>query len=591
MQSENTTGNLRGPVSSASDADRLALSRALLEMMPEGVFFADSTLNVKYANPAFTRMILGTDNGILSSLNEIYDHKDNTQAINNARVALEAVGFWQGDLLRTKDDGAVCTDRLMVSAARDTSAFKPEGKPESPKYVAYVQDISEKKLAEEKLLWARNHDELTGLPNRNLFCNNIDTKIQELRDKNRILLIVCADLDDFKRYNLDYSHELGDCLLKACAMRLKGKLRPCDFLGRTAGDEFSLMVPLDSMDQVHKAAEDIRDSFIEPLSLDGKYFPIKASLGLAVWPIDGDDSISLMAAADLALQECKNQGKDGIMCFDESLHISRKGKTQLENDLRYAISAELLYVNYQPVVRVSDGIIEGVEALARWLHPQRGLINPDSFIPIAEKTGLIVDLGALVLRSACIQGDSWASANKGNLSIAVNVSPVQLKHPGFPEYISNTLNWAGLPPDKLVIEITESVLFEHLENAAQVLGSLKDLGVKISVDDFGTGYSSFSYLKNLPVDNLKIDREFIKGMEASDTAREVVSGIIDLSHRMNLTVIAEGVETAEQYYILRDMNCDFVQGFLFGKPAPAVELEDRYFIRTGASRFSTFFLR
>lgn len=579
-----------GVWANASDKDRLALSRALLDMMPEGAFFADRTLHIRYANPAFVRMVGRTaeDDGL--SLDTVYRDTENVPALANARAALESVGFWTGELKRPDPAGLSRVDRIMISAARGASGHDPESPEGSPRYVGLARDISDQRAAEEQLVWTRNHDELTSLPNRSLFCANLDATIARSGGSSA-LVVVCVDLDDFKRYNVDYGHDMGDRLLKAAAQRLCARLRPGDTVARTAGDEFSVLMPVRSREHSAQAAEAIRDAFLHPICLDGREFSLRASLGVAVWPSDGPDSASLMAAADLALQECKDQGKDGIMCFDEGLYMSRRGRTQLESDLRSAISSELLSVHYQPVIRVSDGTVEGVEALVRWRHPQRGDLMPDSFIPLAEETGLIVDLGTLVLRSACAQGDRWSASSVPQIRVAVNVSPVQLQRPDFPDIMAETLERSGLPPGRLVVEITESVLLEQLDNAAQVLGSLKKLGVGISVDDFGTGYSSFSYLKNLPVDTLKIDREFVLGMENSSTAREVISGIIDLAHRMNLTVVAEGVEAAEQYYLLRDMGCDFVQGFLFGRPVPAPELEGRYFTRTGGSRFSAFLLR
>lgn len=575
---------------SASDADRLALSRTLLDMMAEGAFFADRNLRIRYANPAFLRMIghIAEDDGL--SMDTVYRNSENLSVLANARAALESVGFWSGELRRQDTLGSTRMYRLMISAARGSSGFGLDACDGSPCYVGLAQDVSEQRKAEDQLVWARNHDELTSLSNRSLFCANLDATIAR-SGGSAALVVVCADLDDFKRYNTDYGHDLGDRLLKAAAQRLCARLRPGDTLARTAGDEFTALLPVRSMDHASRAAESIRDAFADPFCLDGKEFILKASLGVAVWPADGPDAATLLSAADLALQACKDQGKDGIMCFDENLSMTRRGKAQLESELRDAIGSELLSVHYQPVIRVSDGSVQSVEALVRWRHPQRGDLAPDSFIPLAEETGLIVGLGTLVLKSACAQGDLWSASSAPELRIAVNVSPVQLERPDFPDILAETLERSGLPASRLVVEITESVLVERLDNAAKVLGSIKKLGVGISVDDFGTGYSSFSYLKNLPVDTLKIDREFVMGMENSATAREVVSGIIDLAHRMNLSVVAEGVESAEQYYILRDMGCNFVQGFLFGRPVPAQELEGRYFTRIGSSRFSAFLLR
>lgn len=579
-----------GPWGDANDTDRLALSRALLDILPDGTFFADCALNIRYANPSFVRMALFQAHPADVSLDQLYPRPENAKQLSNARAALSAVGYWSGELARTDEEGFPRIDEITLTAAREASGFLPGAPDSAPRYVGVARDITKRREAEERLAWTRNHDELTGLPNRALFAATLDAVIARSGATGAPVVIATADLDDFKRYNTDFGHEMGDRLLKAAAERLSSRVRPGDIVARTAGDEFTTIMVVRAIDHAHTAAAVVRDAFAAPLTLDGADYPLRASLGVAVWPSDGSDAATLMAAADLALQECKDHGKNGIMCFDEGLYRNRRGRTQLESELRDAIDGELLSVHYQPVVRVSDGAVESVEALVRWRHPSRGELQPDTFIPLAEETGLIVDLGALVLRAACAQGDRWNRAGTPSLRVAVNVSPVQLERPDFPDMMAEALARSGLAPGRLVVEITESVLLERLDDAAYALGALKSLGIGISVDDFGTGYSSFSYLKNLPVDTLKIDREFINGMENSQTAKDIVAGIISLAHRMNMTVVAEGVETADQYYLLRGMECDFAQGYLFGRPLPAPELEGRYFARGGASRFSSFLL-
>ena len=273
---------------------------------------------------------------------------------------------------------------------------------------------------------------------------------------------------------------------------------------------------------------------------------------------------------------------------EKGLTLDRIGKLAMENDLRTAIDGKLLSVSYQPVVRVDTGAVESVEALVRWCDPERGDIAPDRFIPLAEETGLIMRLGEQVMLSACEQGLEWACPTGPSIKIAVNVSPIQLENSGFTDFISRTLAHTAMPPERLVIEITESTLLEHMEDAAATLAKLKLLGVSISVDDFGTGYSSLAYLKNLPLDILKIDKEFIKDLEGSEAGRDIVAGIISLAHRMGLSVVAEGVETAGQFSILRDLRCDHAQGFLFSRAISPQEIESRYLTRFGGSRFSAF---
>jgi diguanylate cyclase (GGDEF)-like protein len=458
--------------------------------------------------------------------------------------------------------------------------------PAALRYVGVARDASDEREAHERLAWTRNHDELTGLPNRALFTLATDQVIARTGEGS--LALIMADLDDFKQYNTSRSHELGDRLLQEIARRISATVRAGDMSARTAGDEFSVLMPIRAADEAREAAQRVASAFGQPIEVDGEPFALKASIGVSVWPADGKDASSLLAAADLAMQACKERGRDGIMLYAQGLTLDRIGRRAMENDLRSAIDGNLLSVSYQPVVRVETGAVESVEALVRWLDPERGDIAPDRFIPLAEETGLIMRLGEQVMLSACEQGLHWACPTGPSIKVAVNVSPIQLENPGFADFIAATLERTAMPPERLVIEITESTLLEHMADAAACLAKLKLLGVSISVDDFGTGYSSLAYLKNLPLDILKIDREFIKDLEGSEAGRDIVAGIINLAHRMGLSVVAEGVETAGQFGILRELKCDHAQGFLFSRAISPQEIESRYLARSGGSRFSTF---
>ncbi|MCP5454090.1 MAG: bifunctional diguanylate cyclase/phosphodiesterase [Spirochaetaceae bacterium] len=590
MRSDKTVDEKSGQWGEASQGDRLALSRALLSIMKDGVFFADRGLRIRYANHAFV-MSTSLDSFVDEppTLNQLYPEPMNDRPLANARAALESVGYWSGELTRSREFSRPSVEEIRLSLAPEASAACAPI--DGPCYVGVVRDVTDEREALERLAWTRNHDELTGLPNRTLFAAAIDSVIKRSDAESSCLVIVIADLDDFKRYNTDFGHDCGDLLLRAAGKRVAATVRAGDICARTAGDEFGVLMPVRSSDESHEAAARVQAAFGEPISLDGKSFGLRASLGVAVWPRDGANATELLAAADVALQACKDAGRNGITQFNEDLYRDRRGRTALETDLRAAIDAGLLFVHYQPVVRVSSGEIESVEALVRWDDPIRGDVAPESFIPLAEETGLIIRLGELVMRAACRQGGAWTRSDAASLKVAVNVSPVQLERPEFPSMIAEVLETTGLSPERLIVEITESVLLERLDDAALGIARLKSLGVSLSVDDFGTGYSSLSYLKNLPIDMVKIDRDFIKDIETSNAAREIVSGIIALAHRMNLSVVAEGVEAAEQYYLLKSMDCDFAQGFLFSHALPPLELEGRYLSRGTGSRYSSFLLR
>jgi len=590
MRSDDTVDEKKAQWGEASKGDRLALSRTLLSIMKDGVFFADRDLRVLYANPAFSRTAgLDAFDREPPALGQLYPEPMNDRPLSNAKAALESIGYWSGELTKSRQSSRPSVQEIRMALAAETTAAC--AMTEGPRYVGVVRDITDEREALERLAWTRNHDELTGLPNRTLFAAAIDSIIKRSEGTGTNFVVVTADLDDFKRYNTDFGHDCGDLLLRAVGKRVAAAVRPGDIAARTAGDEFSALMPVKSPEEAQDVAGRVKSAFDEPIALDGKQYPLRASLGVAVWPRDGTTSADLLAAADVALQACKDSGRNGITQFTESLYQDRRGRTDLETDLRTAIDTGLLSVHYQPVVRVATGAIESVEALVRWDDPIRGDVAPVNFIPLAEETGLIVRLGELVMRSACRQGGAWSRNEATSLKVSVNVSPVQLERPEFPSMIAEVLETTGLPPERLIVEITESVLLERLDDAALGIARLKALGVSISVDDFGTGYASLSYLKNLPIDIVKIDREFIKDIESSSAALEIVGGIVGLAHRMGLSVVAEGVETAEQFYLLRTMDCDFVQGFLFSHALPPMELEGLYLSRGGGSRYSSFLFR
>ncbi len=591
MRSDETESEKAEQWGAASKGDRLALSRTLLAIMKDGVFFADKELRIRYANKAFSHSVdIDAFDREPPTLGQLYPEPMNDRPISNAKAALESIGYWSGELTKSRQSSRPSVEEIRIAIAPELS---PDGSASTggPRYVGVVRDVTDEREALERLAWTRNHDELTGLPNRILFSAAVESVIKRSDAAKSGLVVVTADLDDFKRYNTDFGHDCGDMLLRAAGKRVAAAVRAGDISARTAGDEFSVLMPVRSPDEAQEAAARVKAAFDEPIDLDGKRYPLRASLGVAVWPRDGANAMELLAAADVALQACKDSGRNGITQFSEGLYQNRRGRTAMEADLREAIDTGLLRVHYQPVVRVATGAIDSVEALVRWDDPIRGDVAPESFIPLAEETGLIVRLGELVMRSACRQGGAWSKGEGPALKVSVNVSPVQLQRPEFPAMIAEVLETTGLAPERLIVEITESVLLERLDDAALGLSRLKALGVSLSVDDFGTGYASLSYLKNLPIDIVKIDREFIKDIESSSAALEIVGGIVGLAHRMGLSVVAEGVETAEQFYLLRTMDCDFVQGFLFSHALPPLELEGLYLSRGGGSRYSSFLFR
>lgn len=566
------------------DGARVALSRTLFSIMKDGAFFCDRDFVVRHANGAFVALTGLDPSASPARLAAAYPGQANAAALANAQAALRAIGCWEGELERVDADGRPKAHRLTIAAS--SAAAEAAGQ----YYAGVIRDLSPLLDAERRLAWSLGHDELTGLPIRALFVEALGQTVAAAEGGGTPLAVAVVDLDDFKRYNTDYGRDEGDAILAAAAKRLKGLLPPGGYLARSGGDEFSCFARLKPGQDAGALARILRDALDEPLRTGRGSHRLRASVGASSWPRDGESAEELLAAADLALQGCKEQGKDGVLCYDLELRRERGGRALLEAELRAAIDGQSLSVHYQPVLNLADGSLYGVEALARWRHPSRGLVRPDEFIPLAEETGLILSLGELVLGKALRQGSAWCRGESAALRVAVNVSAVQLARPGFARGFLESAGRAGLSPTNLSVEITESALVAKIDEANAALGALRAVGVSVSVDDFGTGYSSLSYIKDLPVDQLKIDKGFVKEMARSSVAREIVTGTVSLAHKLGLNVVAEGVETAEQFYLLRELGCDYAQGFLFGKALPASELEGLYLDR-GGSRYSSVLYR
>ena len=420
------------------------------------------------------------------------------------------------------------------------------------------------------------HDPLTGLANRTLLLDRLKEAQQRSRRAGGDVAVLFLDLDRFKVINDSMGHEAGDRLLIAVADRIAAALRPTDTAARFGGDEFVVLCEdLNGPVEAMAVAERLIASLSGPFALLNHQLFISASVGVAVAHAD-DDPVALLRDADAAMYEAKAKGPARSELFDTRMRERAVVRLELESDLRQAIQSRELDVHYQPNVRLRDEGVVGLEALVRWTHPERGEIPPDEFIPLAEETGLIIPLGAWVIETACRQLADWTRrecVGAGDLYVAVNLSPHQLNHAGLVSHVAAVLMMTGVSPRSLCLEVTESALLDDLHGAREVLERLRRIGVRIALDDFGTGYSSLSYLQMLPVDMLKLDRSFVARLSTDPRDRAILAGMVDLAHALDLTVVAEGVETAEQLADLRAMHCDQVQGFHYFMPQPAEELD------------------
>ncbi|MBI2779664.1 MAG: EAL domain-containing protein [Gammaproteobacteria bacterium] len=441
-------------------------------------------------------------------------------------------------------------------------------------FIGIARDITEHKQDKERLDYLANFDELTGLPNRNLFQDRLSQRLTHaFRHDNQPVALLFLGLDRFKAINDTLGHDHGDLLLHAVAQRLKDCVRTEDTVARAGGDEFAIILtdvkgPQDAV----RVAEKVLEAFRHPFLVREQELFISASIGIALYPSDGADTQTLLKNAGVAMDRAKEKGKNTYQFYTAGMNSQALARLTLENRLRRALERNEYLLHYQPMVDVASGKITSVEALIRWRHAQSGLVPPAEFIPLLEDTGLIVPVGAWVLRTACAQARFWQTINPCTIGVSVNLSARQFNDPRLAEQIGQILADTGLEPHLLELEITESMLMQNVETAIDTLNALHGMGVRLAIDDFGTGYSSLSYLRRFPIHSLKIDRSFVDGVTTNPDDAAIADAILALAHTLNLRVIAEGVETAEQLQYLRSRRCDMAQGYLLSKPLPAEEI-------------------
>jgi diguanylate cyclase (GGDEF)-like protein/PAS domain S-box-containing protein len=436
-------------------------------------------------------------------------------------------------------------------------------------YVLFVaEDATEELAAHAQIHHMAHHDALTGLPNRTLFNERLKQALLRGEDSGKLTATLCLDLDNFKNINDTLGHAFGDKLLRALGKRLRRELREHDTLARLGGDEFAVVLSgLDTRDAARNTAQRLIEAVCPPFHIEGHQFTVGVSVGVAIAPDDHDQAEQLLGYADMALYEAKRNGRNRHECFQVELDVAARQRRLVETDLRTALHLGQLQLHYQPVVDQQSSSVTGYEALLRWEHPARGMIMPLDFIPIAEETGLIHEIGARALNLACQEAASWGTTQL----VSVNLSPVQFKNANLVHTVALALADSGLPASRLELEITESVLLGNSEENVRTLRALKDLGVSISLDDFGTGYSSLGYLRSFPFDRIKIDKSFVHDMCESREAMSIIRAITELSNSLMIKTTAEGVESAEQMERLMAEGCSHFQGYLYGRPAPAHE--------------------
>ncbi|HTP05836.1 MAG TPA: EAL domain-containing protein [Nitrospirota bacterium] len=449
--------------------------------------------------------------------------------------------------------------------------------------ITAIRDITERKEAEEQIRYLAYYDSLTGLPNRTFYKELVSRSLLLAKRHHWTIAILFIDLDYFKRINDTLGHNIGDQLLRTVGDLIKTCIRKSDFIARSeqdelenvvarlGGDEFIVLLnEIAHSQDASRVARRILKELGRPFNLASHEVFVTASIGIALYPLDGNDAENLLKNADVAMYHAKNQGRNNYQFYTQSMNATSLQRLDLENDLRKALDRNEFLLYYQPTVDVHTGAIIGAEALVRWKHPEKGMISPVEFIPLAEETGLIVPIGEWVLRTACIQNKAWQDAgNNIPLRMSVNLSSRQFDQEGLIEIVSNALHDSGFDPQYLELEITESTIMKNPEKTATTLQKLKDMGICLSIDDFGTGYSSLGNLRRFPLDTLKIDRSFVMNITTDNDDAAITTAIIAMAHSLKLRVIAEGVESEEQKTFLRDLGCHEMQGYLFSQPLAA----------------------
>ncbi len=544
----------------------LHLSASILENMDEAVIVADSQFRVVSVNRAFTR-ITGYEPGEIIGRKPLFMDVVERDANLYSRMwkSIAANGYWESEIWNQRKDGKEFAERVSLCATRDESGHVVE-------YSAVVSDITQKKRDEEKLRYQANYDELTGIPNRALFLDRVKMAVSSAgREKSKLALFV-IDLDGFKLVNDTFGHEVGDQLLQEAARRLTSCVRTGDTVARIGGDEFSiLMIGIEQPRNAPILAERILESLAKPFLLKDQESYISGSIGIAVYPDDGETVGDLFRNADAAMYRAKEQGKANYQFYTAELNTEVHERLQLKTGLKRAQVRGEFELHYQPKLNLETGRVTGAEALMRWTSQELGPVSPARFIPVLEETGMIVEVGEWALREACRQYVSWSELGIPSVPVAVNLSPRQLRERNFAAVLESILSESGMPSDGIEVEITESMLMSDVPNGIDTLNAIHEMGVHISMDDFGTGYSSLSYLKRFPIDAIKIDKSFVLDIATDQDDREIVSTIISMGHALNRRIIAEGVETKDQYDALMTYKCDEIQGFYFSRPLPPAD--------------------
>ena len=552
--------------------------------MSEAVSVIDLDFSFTAVNPAFSRITGYSESDVLGQPSNLLDSSQHSaEFYQRVRGIVVRSGHWSGEMWQRRKDGGEFLSWIELSEVTDANQQRTH-------FVAVVNDITQKKRAEQELRYLANYDTLTGLPNRTLLAERLSRAISRARRQESRVAVLFIDLDHFKDINDSLGHAAGDRLLKAAAARLQAAVGPTDTVARLGGDEFTIIVEdLDSVASAERLATELLAAFSTPLEVDERHqVNITPSIGASLYPDHAMVPTDLLKFADTAMYQAKSQGRNTFEVYNEAMDAEARRRASLLAALRKALAQDEFRLVFQPRVSLRSDRIVGVEALLRWRSAELGEVGPAEFIPLAEESGLILGIGEWVMREACRTLRHWRDEGLVDLACSINVSVLQLLRAPLAEQLKGILAETGVPPDRVELEVTESMVMQNAEQTLAVLHQLRDVGVRLAIDDFGTGYSSLIYLKRLPIDTLKIDKEFIGDLTDDPDDKAITATIITMAHSLGLHVVAEGVETEAQLNYLRGQGCDEVQGYFLSRPletrqAAAFVRERGDGPRTGAS--------
>ena len=542
------------------------LKSKALESTANAVAIAERNGEIIWINPAYTKLTGYTLEELRASSYHLLDGTVcDSGAAKPIWQQIQRGESWKGELENRRKDGSVYFEEMTITPVLD-----PQG--HVAHFISMKQDITDRKVSEERLNYLAHYDTLTDLPNRLMFRDHLTESILRAEEEETMLAVLFLDLDRFKNINDTLGHDMGDLLLQEAAKRIGNCVRKQDIVSRNSGDEFTVILyGVDNKYEVKRIAQQLASSISQPMVFDGYELFISTSIGISLYPADGNETETLIKNADIAMVHAKEHGHEKVRFYTPDMNSA--SRLDLESYLRRALEKGEMMLHYQPKVDIRSGQMIGMEALLRWIHPVMGFVPPDVFIPIAEDIGMIGPIGEWVLRTACQQNKAWQNAGYPPLTMAVNLSVSQFNYSNIVEKVKSVLAETGLDARWLELEITESIIIQNTEKVIETLLELKEIGIQISVDDFGTGYSSLRYLQMLPIDMLKIDRSFVRDIEKEDDEAAIPKAIISMAHSLDLRVIAEGVETQEQLNFLRKYHCDAMQGYLFSRPLPVDQFE------------------